>query len=318
MFKIHRTKLFALLMILLVDIVPRSRATGTEISVDCDPAEKNVLFLSATNKSGQAIPLRKEDLILMVGKKPAVITELVSRTDQPTDVAILIDTSVSQEEVLPSIKLAAKALVERLARVDRDRLALVSFSTEPTYYQRFTKETQHVSTMIEQLKIETPPGYVGGGVVIGRSPIPSSVGSTSLWDATRKMIVELFSTEAQDSRRAVVLFTDGQDTSSKGKLKSAIDESLKHDVEVYVIGTAGSQLQVLREPLKKLAEETGGVARFPKKKRDYDLALTEIYTRLSAQYRIAYCSVDKERGSVRLDVVSEEAKKLEPVLAYRP
>jgi VWFA-related protein len=303
----------------LITTLPRPGNSQATSQTNCLAQDRKKLLLTAIDKTGRVVTVfRKDDLNLQIGNKSTTILEVVFPIDEPFDLGILIDTSVSQEEVLPLNKLAAGGLVSAVGR-GQDRIALVSFSNAPKYEQSFTTDTKLIVSAMNQLKVELPIGYVGGGVVISRTPPVgrSAAGSTSLWDATRKAIVDLFGSDAQGRQRAIVLFTDGQDTSSTGKLKSVIDESLKHDVSVYVIGAAGSQFDVSRDSLKKLSDETGGVARFPKKATDYDSALTEILRRLSAQYRIAYCGIAQEQAKLDIEVVNSDLRKLSPVLAYR-
>jgi VWFA-related protein len=289
--------------------------------VNCPPQEQKELRFTVIDKSGEPVKgLRPDDLALKIGDRPATIATVSSRTDEPYDLAVLVDISISQEEVLPLIKLAARTFVNAVADGGVNRIALVSFSHEKKYEQPLTTDTGKLLSAIDRLRIDVPPGYVGGGVVVVSGSAPktqSLVGSTALWDATRKAIAETFAATDQNRRRAVLLFTDGEDTSSKGKLKTVIEESLKQGVSVYVVGTTSSYTEVAPDPLKKFSEETGGVAVFPKKTKDYDTALTQIFRRLSTQYVIGYCGEDAPRAKVEIKLVNPEIKKLSPVFAYR-
>ncbi len=170
---------------------------------------------------------------------------------------------------------------------------------------------------------QTPTGYVGHGVVLSAGPPPKAgamPGATSLWDVVGATTGELFGATTERRRRAMLLFTDGVDTSSAGKFNNMIAEANKRDVAVFSIGLADSQFhEVDEQTLKKLSEQTGGVAEFPgKKKEQLEAALTEIARHLRGNYVVGYCGVAvKDRAKVQLEVVDPELRKAKPVLAYK-
>jgi VWFA-related protein len=288
---------------------------------NCAAQQVRTVNFSAIDKSGQTVQgLRAEDLSLKIENKAITISDFSAHVDEPFDVALLIDISLSEEQALPQIKVAAKAFLDAVRSGSENRIALVAFSNEVKAEEPLTKDAQNIYLALQQLKVDIPPGYVGGGMVISRSPTVSKSkpgGSTSLWDVTRKAMGEVFDRGTSDRQRAVLLFTDGQDTSSSGKLKTAIEESLKQNVVVYVVGTTNSYVEVARDPLTKLAQETGGVALFAKKPKDYGTALTEIFRRMSTQYRIRYCGDAAPSEKLEIKVINPEIKKLSPELAYR-
>ena len=118
----------------------------------------------------------------------------------------------------------------------------------------------------------------------------------------------------------MLLFTDGTDTSSSSKLNPAIDEASKQMLAVFSIGVAdGAPFSVDEEPLKKLSEQTGGIARFPgKKKEKLEAALTEISRHLRDSYVVGYCGGDtKARANLQFEIVDPEMRKTKPILAYK-
>jgi VWFA-related protein len=289
----------------------------------CSPEQRKELVLTAVDNDGGVVDkLRAEQLSLKVGGSPATISDLIFHTKAPLDVAVLIDASVSQESVLPTAKAAARAFTSSVPTQGQDRVAVVSFSDKPYYVQALTSDFSNVATAIDQIKLEVPPGYIGGGVVVSARPPTSNSplsGSTSLWDVVASATTELFAAKAENRRRAVLLFSDGVDTSSSDKLSTTIDEAIKRDVPIFSIGLGYSESSVEERQLKRLSEQSGGVAYFPgKKKEKLEAALNEIARRLRGNYVVGYCGgAAKDRAKIQLEIVDPELRKAKPVLAYK-
>jgi len=299
-----------------------SRAAAQTQS-SCAPDQRKQLILTAVDKDGNVIDkLRAEHLSLKVGGSPATISDVVFHARLPLDLAVLIDASASQETVLPVSKAAARSFAAQVTAAGQDRVAVVSFSNKPDYIQLLSSDLAAVPAWIAQVKFVPPPGYVGGGVVVGTGPPPpiSAPGSTSLWDAIRSATQDVFDAQPENRHRVLLLFSDGTDTSSSSKLNPAIEEANKQGVAVFSIGMADSKLfSVDQENLKKVSEQTGGIARFPgNKKEKLEAALTEISRYLRGNYVIGYCGGDtKARARLQLEVVDPEMRNTKPVLAYK-
>jgi Ca-activated chloride channel homolog len=288
----------------------------------CSPDQRKEFVLTAIDKDGNIVDkLRAEHLSLKVGGAPATISDVVFQTKPPLDLAVLIDTSVSQEAVLPAAKASARAFIASFATQGHDRVGVVSFSDRPVYLERLSSDLSGIAAAIDRIELDVPPGYIGGGVVVStRPPPPAPIsGSTSLWDTVGNAITELLGPKTDNRRRVVLLFTDGIDTSSSEKLSVITEEALQSDVAVFAIGLTGSSYSVDQGPLKKLSEQTGGAAEFPgKKKEKIEAALTEIARRLRGTYVVGYCGgAAKDRAKLQLEVVDPEMRKAKPVLAYK-
>ena len=300
----------------LITAVPHE--TQSQSKTGCTPQPRNELVFTVVDKNGSVIEnLRAEHLSLKFGKANATISDVVFRkTDQPLDLVVLIDASVSQERVLALAKAGAQSFISSVASAGRDRVAIVSFSSKPGNRPVLSSNFVDATVAIGQIKIDAPPGYVGGGVVVGTTPPRNrGAGSTSLWDVIQSTAQALFVANAENRRRAMLVFSDGTDTASKTTLNAAIDEAIKHDMVVFSIGLADSNFSINVRELKKLSEETGGVASFPKKKEAVETALTEIAKRLSANYVVGYCG--EWKGKPQLEVADPEIRKTQPVLAYK-
>jgi hypothetical protein len=99
-------------------------------ATDCATQQRKELALTVLDRNGSVIDnLRAEHLSLKVGNSNATISDvLFHNNDQPLDLVVLIDASVSQEKVLPLAKAAAQGFINSVATTGRDRVAVVSFS----------------------------------------------------------------------------------------------------------------------------------------------------------------------------------------------
>ena len=180
---------------------------------------------------------------------------------------------------------------------------------------------------IDRVEFVPPSGYIGGGVVVnGTPPISgtnqSLAGSTAIWDAIWVTSDEVIRDSAEHTRRAIILLTDGDDTSSRMKMHEAIEQAQKVDALIYAIGIGDRYTYGVDEgSLRKVAERTGGRAFFPSNERDLRDAFDQIQRDLREQYLIAYSSSNKTRdGSYRrVEIqVTNPALQKELKLTYRP
>ena len=288
----------------------------------------NIFFTAAYSNRRFVSNLKKEDIRVLEDGQPQEIFTFQQNTDLPLSIAILIDTSASEERTLPDEKSAARAFLEAVMRPTRDEAAIVSFTGDVTLEQGFTGNLDRLRRAIDRVDFVPPSGYIGGGVVVGGTPPISDqnqmmAGSTALWDAIWASSNELLSISADNTRRAIILLTDGVDTISQVKQHEAIERAQKADALIYAIGIGDAyQGGVDNGSLKKVAEKTGGRAFFPRNESELRTAFDQIQRDLREQYLVAYSPSNKTRdGSyrvIRIEVVEPELRKQNLKLNYRP
>ena len=300
---------------------PRVRDDLPQDSDEVIKVETNLtnLFFTAADKNRRFISsLKREDIRILEDGQPQEIFTFQQNIDLPLSIAILIDTSISEERTLPDEKVAARAFLEEVLRAQKDEAAILSFTGDTTLEQGFTGSLERLRRAIDKVEFVPPSGYVGGGVVVnGTPPISgtnqSLAGSTAIWDAVWATSEELMSTSAEHTRRAIILLTDGEDTSSHMKMHEAIERSQKADALIYAIGIGDRYSGHVDEgSLRKIAEQTGGRAYFPRHEQDLRDAFAQIQRDLREQYLVAYSPSNKARdGSYRrieIQVVNPELK----------
>lgn len=288
----------------------------------------NIFFTAADSNKRFISDLKKEDIRVLEDGQPQEIFTFQQNIDLPLSLAILIDTSQSEERTLPDEKAAARAFLEAVMRPSKDEAAVVSFTGDVTLEQGFTGNIDRLRRAIDRVEFVPPSGYIGRGVVVGGTPPISDTnqimaGGTALWDAVWATSNELLSDSAENTRRAVILLTDGVDTVSQVKMHDAVERAQKADALVYAIGIGDSYMGGVDEgSLKKIAERTGGRAYFPHSEKELRAAFAQIQRDLREQYLVAYSPSNKSRdGSYRriqIEVTSSEPHKRTLKLNYRP
>ena len=289
----------------------------------------SIFFTAADSNKRFVNTLKKEDIRILEDGQPQEIFTFQKNVDLPLSIAILIDTSRSEERTLPDEKEAARAFLEAVMRANKDEAAIVSFTGEVTLEQGLTGNIDRLRKAIDRVEFVPPSGYIGGGVVVGGTPPISDTnqilaGATAIWDAVWASSNELLSdTSAENTRRTIILLTDGYDTISQVKMHEAVARAQKADALIYAIGI-GDMYQggVDAGSLKKIADQTGGRAYFPRNERELRTAFVQIQTDLREQYLVAYSPANKTRDGayrrIQIEVVDPEVRKQNLKLNYRP
>jgi VWFA-related protein len=312
---------------------PQRPAPQRDEAIDDDDVERvetdltNLLFTAVDKSRRFVTTLRQDDIrVLEDGVEQKVFT-FQRETDRSLSLAILIDCSASQERTLPEEKSAAQRFVDTVIRATKDEVAVLTFTGDATLEQGLTGSSARVRRAIDRVEFTPPSGYIGGGVLVGTPPISGDnqarAGSTAIWDAIWVTSREVLSESSDKTRRAIILLSDGVDTSSRLKLQEAVDSALKADAIIYAVGIGDSfSFEGVDEgSMRKISERTGGRAYFPRNEDDLRAAFAQIQEDLRSQYLIAYSPSNKSKdGSfrkVQIEVVNSELKKQQLRLTYR-
>ena len=286
----------------------------------------NVLFTAQDKNRRLLTDLKQEDIKLLEDGVPQEITAFGRQVDLPLSLAILIDTSASQERTLPEEKSAAKSFIESVVRPAKDEVSVISFTGDATLEQGMTSNVAKLQRAIDRVQFVPPSGYVGGGVVVGTPPISGGnqmmQGSTAIWDAIFVTSDEVLGPAPEKTRRAIILLTDGINTYGRKKLDEAVQAAIKAEAVIYSIGIGDSFQQGVDEgSLRKISERTGGRAFFPRDEAELRKAFQQIQIEMRSQYLIAYEPVNQKRdGSFRtieIQLANSELQKQKVNLTHR-
>lgn len=262
------------------------------------------LFFNVKDKHGMLIPnLTKTDFEVYEDGKPQTIKYFSAESNQPLTLGILIDTSPSQTRVLTIEQESCSEFLHSVLN-KKDLAFLINFDADIDLDQDYTNSARDLTHALNKLQIGG--GSAGGGPVgIGGGPVPNSnPRSTALYDAIFLAADEKLKSEV--GRKAMIVFTDGQDEGSHLKIRDAIEAAQKADTIAYVIliadrGFYGGFGFSGDADMRKLSQETGGrvieVGNNQQKLRD---AFNQIQNELRSQYNIGYTpSNTKLDGSYR-------------------
>ncbi|MBC8028605.1 MAG: VWA domain-containing protein [Pyrinomonadaceae bacterium] len=291
------------------------------------------LFFTASGKEARFITtLREEDFRVTEDGVAQKILTFQRETDRPLAIAFLIDVSASQERTLSQEKAAARAFIEAIIRSNKDQAAIIPFTGAAFLEQGLTRDVFSIYRALERVEVAMP-AYLGSGRPISGiasgpgMPAPPREGSTAIWEAITLAAREILGPSQDPSqvqrRRAIILLTDGVDTSSRLLRSEAINQALAAETVIYAIGIGDSKYEgVDKDAVRAVAEGTGGRAFFPKRDADLKTAFAEIEQELRSQYLIAYSSTNKNRDGayrqMRLDITNPALQKEQLKLRYRP
>jgi Ca-activated chloride channel family protein len=199
-----------------------------------------------------------------------------TRGRQSIALSLLLDSSASMVDHLPMLHAAATNMVHRLG--PSDVAQIVDFDSRVYVRQPFTSKPAELEAAIRQ--------------TIAR-------GSTSLYSAMYVALKEFGKvravSEANVRRQALIVFTDGEDTSSLVAFEDVLDLAKRSETAVYAIAFRGSDMQArgVREAqyvLRTLAQETGGRAFLPGRIEDLADIYAQIGEELASQSTIGYTS----------------------------
>ncbi len=240
------------------------------------------VYLSATDSKGHFITdLKPDELILKENGTAQSITHFsnfaneqsdkLGEKDVPLTLALVIDKSESMSsEVqgtnkLDIVKNAAFRLLDELRA--NDRMTLISFNDMPAEETALISDKKKISTAILFQSVEG--GY------------------TALLDSIYFAMDKL---KGQQGRKIIVVFSDGEDTSSKLRLDEVISNLVASDVTVLAFGTMSLGNNPLRGRyiLEKLAEASGGYAFFPTSLRSLNDVMEKLRAGMRSQYSLGY------------------------------
>ena len=282
------------------------------------------VLLSATDKKRRFVTtLRAEDLRLTEDGVEQKIDTFEQETDAPLSLALLVDTSASQEKVLKDEQAAASAFIRSVLRPAKDTASVISFTGITRLEQGLTSDAAPLFAAIDSLKVR----WTMTNPECQDRDAPDNVRLrclTGVWDSVVIAIREVLAKTPERTRRAIILLSDGDDTSSRVRLYQATEYAARHNVAVYPIGIRDKKFpygEMRADFLRNLAEQTGGRAFFPKRPEDLPAAFAEIEQELRSQYLITYTSTNRARDGgyrrLQLEITDPKLRKQDLRLYYR-
>lgn len=206
---------------------------------------------------------------------------LFNKTRLPIALSLLMDTSSSMEDRLNVAQEAAIGFAKQIR--PQDLAEVIDFDSRVEVVQPYTNDRALLERAIRQT--------VAGG-------------STSLYNAVYISLKGFQKIKAKDSeeirRQALVVLSDGEDTSSLVSFDELLDLARRSETAVFCIGLQAreSTSRGFREAtfaLRQLATDTGGRAFFINDVKELAGVYTQIADELSSQYTVGYTSKNNRR-----------------------
>ena len=183
----------------------------------------------------------------------------------PLSVVLVLDASGSMRENMHFLQEAALGFVYKLT--DIDQALVVQFNESIKGSVEFTGDVSRLEQFVEALQ---------------------AWGGTSLYDAIHYGLNRI---KDQPGRKAIIVFSDGADTTSSMKEQEVVDYARAVEATVYCVGIRGASGLMARSPrgfLRKVAQETGGSFFFPDKVGELIKVFNGISDELHNHYMLAY------------------------------
>jgi len=252
------------------------------------------LNVTVTDPSGRFVTdLLQEDFSVFEDGVKQDVT-FFSKTNLPLSLSLLVDTSASMDDKIATVRAAATGFVAHLRTEDRTQL--IDFDSRVNVLLPFTSAHPELDRAIASL---------------------SAGGSTALYNAVYIALKELKKNQARSAeelrRQAIVLLTDGEDTSSLVSFEEVLEQTKRSETAVYAIGlrardsNIGKGYSEAEFVLRQLTSQTGGRVFFPEAVADLAAIYSQIWQELSSQYLLGYSSKNPRRdGRWRRVVVRAE------------
>jgi VWFA-related protein len=234
-----------------------------EVAVDL----VNVSFSAMDRKGRMVAGLTAADFAVEEDGRKQQISHFAREQELPLTLALLVDISRSVERVFRDEKRTAGAFLDAILR-SRDLALVMSFDRYVTLVHDYTEDADSLIDAVDELEI-------------------SNVG-TSLYDAVYLASREKLSREA--GRKAIVVLSDGIDTTSRYDLSRALVAAHRSDTVIYSMSVAGRP-----RSLRTLSDDTGGALFEVGRNTDLDGIFELIAAELRSQYSLAYHSTNKVR-----------------------
>jgi Ca-activated chloride channel family protein len=241
------------------------------------------IYATVIDPSGRLVPdLEQADFTITDNGKPADVS-LFSNESQPFSAVVMLDTSASMTANLKLLNRAAEQFLLRLLPVDRAQVG--AFNDKIQLSGTFTNNRDELISALNDLYFGNPT-RLNDGIAAGLDAL-----------------------QGIDGRRVVLVFTDGEDTSSRLGFKTVLERARDEEVMVYSIGLESEYFNGMRvvksrpsRDLRKISDETGGGYFELVKTADLAPTFSRVAQELRSQYLIGFAPAALDGKVHKLEV----------------
>lgn len=270
------------------------------------------LYATVRDRHGEIVPnLTKDNFRVFEDGQQQKIAYFNRSANLPLTLAILIDTSGSQQDLLPEEQSAAKRFL-KLVLKPTDLALVLSFDTQVNLLADFTSSLGILDSAIDRAKINAPTS--GGVITPGTFPTGNKPTGTDFYDAVYLASRDKLS--GQSGRKAIIALTDAQDYGSNETEDDAIQAAQLSNVVIQVVLAANPWEYINMgtgyiggEVAHQMASQTGGVVIRAHTEKQMEKAFNELAQELRSQYVIGYYSTNTARNGMFRKVRIETTPK---------
>ena len=301
---------------------PASKAEAQPVDIgDVQTLKVNVnlvnVYFSVRDKNGYITNLHKDDCSIYEDKNLQKTKNFTQEKNLPLTIGILLDTSGSQQNVLPLEQTSGAEFLKDVL-TPKDEAFLISFDINVNLLADYTNSPREIKRAIDSAQINTGAGT--GSVTGNGNPR-----GTLLYDAVYLAAHDKLRQEA--GRKILVLLTDGGDQGSQENLKTATEAAQKANAIVYVILIAdrgfygGFGMGYTGDAdMERLAKDTGGrVINVGNNGKKLQEAFDQIQDELRTQYLASYTPTNPKinDGTFRtLNITCQAGQKIQARKGY--
>jgi VWFA-related protein len=277
------------------------------------------LFVTVRDKSKHIVTdLKKEDFKVLEDSQPQEIAFFSKEVTLPITLAMLLDTSGSEQYMLASIQDAGGRFMDRVLRKG-DEALVMSFDSDVDLLSDFTDDRSQLDRAIRKARINVPSA---GSIGNNPGPVGSrQITGTALYDAIYLACNEKLNTEA--GRKAIIIVTDAQDEGSKIRLEEAVEAAQRTDTVVHILLVADPHFGGGNGGVAhKITDETGGRTISVNSEKHLAEAFDQISEELRSQYTLGYYPSNAARDGkfrkIKVDMSNHDLKVLARKGYYAP
>jgi VWFA-related protein len=244
---VSRTLVFALSFVLAVPpgFGQSPQAKDSQATKDSQPNRDSVatiavdvkvvsLPVTVRDKHGAIVKdLTKDDFTLQEEGRPQPIKYFSLDTNLPLTIGLLVDTSMSQREVLDQERNASHSFLDQMLTQEKDKAFVLHFDHEVELLQDLTHNREKLQSALDLLRTGEDERSRANDPNTDDSRSGHRHGGTELYDAVYLASNEVM--KKQPGRKAIVILSDGVDRGSKTSLSSAIEAAQRSETIVYSI-----------------------------------------------------------------------------------
>jgi VWFA-related protein len=256
----------------------RTKTVGYAERIDVDVVQVTVTVTDGRGRFVRDVP--QSSFHVSEDGHPQAITHFASE-DVPLELVAAVDISGSMASAMPRVKSAVKQFLGEVP--PQDQVTLLGFNDNIFTLTRKTTDPAERIKAVDRL---------------------APWGSTALYDVLLRGVEIL---GRQTGRKALVVFTDGEDQGSHATIKDVERRLQSSDITLYMIGQGrGVTMESLKRIMERLSTPTGGRALFTDSADDLQIAFADLLDELSNQYLLGYQSSNNRRDDawrkIKVDV----------------